>query len=80
MDLSSKNIFQINENIIFLFLSEVDKIVSFCKAVEIPEKLLGLLKEVLEKSKVKQVRFFSLSSPTQLCNVRQKVAKNLQKV
>ena len=48
-------------NLFFFSLvnSEVEKIVGFCKAVEIPEKLLGLLKDVLDKSNIKQVCLLS---------------------
>ncbi|GFN99541.1 serine/threonine-protein kinase 36 [Plakobranchus ocellatus] len=48
-----RSVLRVITNIVTL-KCEVDKIVNFCKAVEIPEKLLGLLKEVLDKSKIKQ--------------------------
>ncbi|RUS86279.1 hypothetical protein EGW08_005971, partial [Elysia chlorotica] len=48
-----RSVLRVVTNIVTL-KCEVEKIVGFCKAVEIPEKLLDLLKDVLEKSTIKQ--------------------------
>ncbi|KAK3796590.1 hypothetical protein RRG08_057839 [Elysia crispata] len=48
-----RSVLRVITNIVTL-KCEVEKIVGFCKAVEIPEKLLGLLKDVLDKSNIKQ--------------------------